>query len=307
MKPAPSLILFTTLSGTGFGMLGWLGLELLQGVAPRPIDLALACALAIAGLLASVAHLGQPLRAWRAFTQWRSSWLSREAWAAAFTLLLALLMLLPGWPLARWQGLPLALLSLGTVYCTAMIYHSLKPVPAWQVASVPATFVTLGLYSGAAVLLWSNPWRNYEWGVFCAVLAILPATQKLRYWKAVDGLALPSGSAAVGLSEGAAVANFEAPHTEQNYLTREFWFQVGRRHRQRLRQVVMLAAFVVAPAAMLAHVVWPAWRLPLAVVSLFGMTVGLLCERWLFFAEARHVVECYYRPDDSDVGPSRQR
>lgn len=298
MKPAPSLILFTTLSGAGFGMLAWLGIELLQGMVPRPLDLIVAIVLAIAGLLSSVGHLGQPLRAWRAFSQWRSSWLSREAWAASASLLLALLMLWPEWPLARWQGLLLGLLALGTLLCTAMIYHSLKPVPAWRIASVPAIFVTLGLFSGAAVLLWLNPYRSYEWGVFCALLAVLPATQKLRYWRALDLLEMPAAGSALGLSGDSRVAAFEAPHSEANYLTREFLFQVARRHRIRLRRLSLLSAFGLVPALMLSNLILPGWRLPMALFSLLALLTGLLVERWLFFAEARHVVERYYQPGD---------
>ncbi|MGB2893464.1 MAG: DmsC/YnfH family molybdoenzyme membrane anchor subunit, partial [Albidovulum sp.] len=89
MHPAPSVILFTTLSGAGFGLLFVLatgavavfGLEafLLWG---------LGYLLATAGLLASTFHLGRPERAMRAFSQWRTSWLSREAWAAAGALLM---------------------------------------------------------------------------------------------------------------------------------------------------------------------------------------------------------------------------
>ena len=42
----------------------------------------IAYALASGGLIASTFHLGHPERAIKAFTQWRSSWLSREAWLA---------------------------------------------------------------------------------------------------------------------------------------------------------------------------------------------------------------------------------
>jgi formate dehydrogenase iron-sulfur subunit len=44
----------------------------------------LSFALFIAGLAASVFHLGQPAKAWRAWLGWRTSWLSREAIALAF-------------------------------------------------------------------------------------------------------------------------------------------------------------------------------------------------------------------------------
>ena len=49
--------------------------------------LALALAAITVGLLSSTLHLGHPERAWRAFSQWRSSWLSREGVLALATYL----------------------------------------------------------------------------------------------------------------------------------------------------------------------------------------------------------------------------
>ena len=88
MRPAYSVILFTTTSGAGYGLLAVLGLLLLLGLAARPAVARRgqrwpsALALATVGLLASTFHLGRPERAWRAFSQWRTSWLSREGVAA---------------------------------------------------------------------------------------------------------------------------------------------------------------------------------------------------------------------------------
>ena len=77
MHPAPSVIVFTTLSGLGFGLLFWLGLGLptVTGWVAFAF-FAIAYALAVGGLMASTFHLGHPERAWKAFSQWRSSWLS---------------------------------------------------------------------------------------------------------------------------------------------------------------------------------------------------------------------------------------
>jgi DMSO reductase anchor subunit len=276
----------------------WLGLELAQGAPPTRLSLAVAVLCAVLGLLASVAHLGKPLRAWRALTQVRSSWLSREAWAALACLALAAALGFGLLPPLRMLGLLLAGLAGVTLWCTAMIYHSLPPIPAWRIASVPAIFITLGLYSGAFLLLALSPARAYEWSAFCALLAILPATQKLRYWRMLDELTLPQAQAALGLSQGSKVAAFEAPHTETNYLLREFVYQVGRTHSRRLRQLCMLSAFALAPALALGVVFAPQWHTLLAWTGWLLVMAGLMIERWLFFAEARHVVERYYRPVD---------
>src|SRR6267154_5641383 len=90
MHPAFSLILFTTASVTGFALLLLVGLGVPLGLLPANpgfglAALATAFALAAAGLVSSVFHLGHPERAWRAFSQWRSSWLSREGVMSVMT------------------------------------------------------------------------------------------------------------------------------------------------------------------------------------------------------------------------------
>ena len=95
MNPAPSIVFFTTASGAGYGLLFWLGLLRPLGLVPGVpafalLCLALALLLITAGLASSLLHLGNPQRAWRAFSQWRSSWLSREGVAAVATYVPAL-------------------------------------------------------------------------------------------------------------------------------------------------------------------------------------------------------------------------
>ena len=87
MNPAPSIIFFTVASGAGYGLLFWMGLLRPLGLVPGSVGFAVAAiglslVLIMLGLLSSTAHLGRPERAWRALSQWRSSWLSREGVAA---------------------------------------------------------------------------------------------------------------------------------------------------------------------------------------------------------------------------------
>src|SRR6476620_9216130 len=97
MHPAYSVILFTTASGAGYGLLALLGLigfnhgpasSLWFGL----VALIIALGLVSLGLLSSTFHLGRPERAWRAFSQWRSSWLSREGIAAVIAYVPALVL-----------------------------------------------------------------------------------------------------------------------------------------------------------------------------------------------------------------------
>src|SRR6202040_1219282 len=149
MHPALSIVFFTTASGAGFALLLLLGLAVPLGLLPESsgfgfVALATAFVLAAAGLVASTFHLGHPERAWRAFSQWRSSWLSREGVAAVATFLPAGVFGL-AWVffdrILFWAGWASAAMALVTIYCTAMIYASLKPIPRWHNAWVPLNYL----------------------------------------------------------------------------------------------------------------------------------------------------------------------
>ena len=141
MHPAPSVIFFTTFSGLGFGLLFFLGLGYPSVTGWTAFAFfVIAYLMAVGGRMASTFHLGRPERAIKAFTQWRSSWLSREAWCAVGALVL---MGLYGLGLvffgARWTALGLlgALLSMATVFTTSMIYTQLKTIPRWHMKLTP--------------------------------------------------------------------------------------------------------------------------------------------------------------------------
>jgi DMSO reductase anchor subunit len=316
MHPALSVIFFTTLSGLGYGLLAWSGVAALTGTSPRALlwALLLGMAMSAVGLLCSVGHLGQPLRAWRAFSQWRSSWLSREGIVSLATFVPALVLaaaLLPRvvgvsvLPDAMASGIVLgaAALSLvagalATVYCTSMIYASLKPIPAWTHRTVPTVYLMFALASGGLAflalraLLGAAPSRA---GLLLGVVGLgVIALLKRRYWSSIDGAPLPATrGTALGVPEREAKV-FERPHTEGNFVTREMVFVLARRHASTLRALAMVA-FATLPAVALAL----AWLVPsaggvLLLVATLCLLAGAFVERWLFFAEARHVVSLYY-------------
>src|SRR5437667_7232228 len=139
MHPALSIVFFTTASGAGFALLLLIGLAVPLGLLPANggfgfAGLATAFVLAAAGLVSSVFHLGRPERAWRAFSQWRSSWLAREGVFSVLTFLPTAVFGI-GWVffgatggLIGLCGIFAAALAAGTIYCTGMIYASLKPI-----------------------------------------------------------------------------------------------------------------------------------------------------------------------------------
>ena len=165
MHPAYSVIVFTCASGAGYGLLIWLALAGVVGgwTARAPgLGLAgfvLAFGLITIGLLSSTAHLGRPERAWRAFSQWRSSWLSREGIAAIATYVVggfyALLWVFgdpSGTALLGLFGLLTLLAALATLYCTGMIYASLPTIRAWNMPHVAPLYVLFGLLTGRLLL-----------------------------------------------------------------------------------------------------------------------------------------------------------
>lgn len=287
MHPAPSIILFSTLSGLGFGLLAMLGLNVTD---PRGWTAAafwaLGGGLAVAGLVASTFHLGHPERALKAFTQWRSSWLSREAWLAVAALTLSALAgaldtFGSGAPL--WLGVPAALLCLATVFATSMIYAQLRTVPRWHSPTVPALFVGYALTGGLLLAGRVDP--------AIIALALMFGFQTVE-WRLADTRRAAAGTdagTATRLGERGAVRLFEAPHTGPNYLTREMVFVVARKHALTLRILAAALAFLLPVLALL----WLPGHIGagLAVVSHLA---GVLCQRWLFFAEAEHVVASYY-------------
>ena len=287
MHPAPSLILFSTLSGLGFGLLAWLGLASPTGWVGAVFH-AIGLGLAAAGLVSSTFHLGNPRRALRAFTQWRSSWLSREAWLALAALGAGALhgMLTAFGERVVPLGWATTALCLATVGATSMIYASIRAVPRWHAWTTPAVFMLHAVAGGALLAgrVGIAPW-----------LLLAAGAAQVAAWVRGDGAFARAGSTvgtATGLAPMGRVRPFEPPHTGSNYLLDEMAFRIGRRHARRLR-VIGLGLAVVVPAGLtllpLGHA--------LAAVAVVSHLAGVLALRWLFFAEAEHVVGLYYGPE----------
>lgn len=310
MNPAFSVILFTTLSGTGFGLWFWLALRVALGDRPEWFDglgwmfgLIAGAVLVGTGVIASLWHLGKPMRVWRALSQWRSSWMSREGVFSILCLASAVALFATTWVSGRGMGVRmvaalLAALCVASVYSTAMIYASLKPVPAWRHALVVPGYVLCAALGGGILF---GPFAGTTLdapnmvGAGVVIGAIVLWIVKRRYWRDIDRDPLPLDTGdAVGLP-GRSVSSFERPHTESNYLTREMGFVVARKHARKLRTIaVVLFAVIPALCAL------PVWLLPhgdvtpLLWVAAVSFQLGAVVERWLFFAEAKHLVTLYY-------------
>ncbi|MEW9807081.1 dimethyl sulfoxide reductase anchor subunit family protein [Mesorhizobium sp. ZMM04-5] len=311
MHPAYSVIFFTTATGAGYGLLALVGLT--AALAPeqpgfwfRLAALGLALGLIATGLLSSTAHLGRPERAWRAFSQWRTSWLSREGVAAVATFVPAGLFGI-GWVIlgsdSGWvaaMGLLSAAGAVVTVCTTGMIYASLKPIAQWSSKFTLPGYLIYAAMTGSVL--------------FNALLALLDAPRtpamllaivagmvgwgwKRATWQYNDGL-VPTTTlnSATGLA-GGTVRSIEWPHTEETYILKEMGFVVARKHAMKLRLITQALAFA-APLLMLATAFSFAdiagLAAALSVGAALSQLAGMLVERWLFFAEAKHVVTLYY-------------
>jgi sulfite dehydrogenase (quinone) subunit SoeC len=304
MHPALSIIVFTTLSGLGYGLAAVLGLG---GLDPAALSTKVAHVLALGmisgGLLSSTLHLGNPQRAWRALTQWRSSWLSREGVMALLTFLplvcAAWLSLFED----RYIQLPGLLGTAGaivTVYCTAMIYASLKAIDAWHTRLTPLCYLLFAAAGGVVLAGLFNLAAGVSPGGFSLAGIVLLAAAwaaKIVWWKRLRSLEPTSTpESATGLGSIGRVRLFERPHTNDNHLTREMGFAIARKHAEKLTRLAVVNGGVV-PATLLAIVAvagagWQALLLQSVAVLLFA--AGIAVERWLFFAEARHAVTNYY-------------
>ena len=287
MHPAGSVIVFTVASGLGFGLLTWLGLGLLD---VRGWDAfwyyALGFGLAGGGLLASTFHLGNPQRFLKAFSQWRSSWLSREGCLAVVSMAVFGLFAIGAiFMSAIWQPLGYigALLAVLTIFATSMIYAQLKTVPRWNHWSTPVLFMLLSL--GGSGLLAMQGWPSM-------ILLALAGVIQLVAWLSGDGRFESRGTdigTATGLGVRGIVRAFEPPHTGNNYLLKEMVHKVGRKHAVKLR-IIAFVLMILAPLGLLLI----SKTVSMFVIAAILHTMGTFAQRWLFFAEAEHVVGLYY-------------
>lgn len=310
MHPAFSVIFFTVSSGLGYGLLALIGGLGAMGLLPADrvfglVGIGLALVAITAGLLSSTAHLGHPERAWRAFSQWRTSWLSREGVASVVTYGPALALAATWmWPdrfgqwavLAGWAS---AVMALVTIYCTAMIYRSLKTIPEWATGWTVVNYLSLGIASGAVWLCGLLALFGHATGTASlATLGVLAVAWMFKwlYWRQIDTMErISTPETATGLGRFGRVRPFQGPHTEDNYLLKEMGYRVARKHASKLRLYAQVLAFVI-PAGLIgvAGTLGPAGAAVTALGASASVALGLVIERWLVFAQARHVVTLYY-------------
>ena len=323
MHPAYSVILFTVASGAGYGLFIWLALigifapDLITSGILSPLLMVGLCVLSLGlvtvGLFSSLTHLGHPERAWRAISQWRSSWLSREGLFALAFYGPALLFAYGCWmgepasqvsQIAAWLSVILAVLTLAS---TGMIYASLRTIAAWYHPMTMPNYIILGLGSGFMLVLMGAFLGGAEISLISSgqtfglglMLTILVSGGKLVWWRALDTSdhGFTRGEA-LGLGKNKQVREMEPAHNSPNFVMREMGYQIGRKHAQKLRHIALILMGVIPGLVMLGLLSGLMTSDGALVVSIIiaaaSMLAGLFVERWLFFAEAVHLVTLYY-------------
>ena len=289
MHPAPSIILFTVLSGFGFGLISIIGLLQFLSVISM-FDLIIYSIIGVifatVGLVSSFFHLANKKNAIKSLSQWQTSWLSREAIASIFCLLVVFGNII--WAVSQNNyisevGVVLFFLSLFTIFTTSMIYAQLKTVPSWNNALTPAIFVCAALTGGAILL------TDYA----SLVLLLVFGTLQISFWYIADrGFQDKETSVgtALGYNKNEEIRPFDVAHTNRNYLLNEMVYKVARKHSVKIRYISFFMAFVFPMSLIL---IFP----NNFIVSVSAITIhliGIYFSRWLFFAEAKHSVSFYY-------------
>ena len=322
MHPAFLVIFLTTLIGAGQGL--FLALYTGQvyntfGVVgePVPVDMYITGTVIVTllmglGLFASFFHLGRPERAWRSATKWRTSWLAREvivlpAFAGAAVI----------WGVLQYFGLDPVLvttdalqiklslvigfgagvLALLLYICTGMIYAAIKFIQEWASPLTIINYILLGLASGfslavALAAYYGSPLVDAYalWALVFTLIGFLTRMLALRRNGRIKRKS--TACTAIGvrhpkitqISQGAMGGSFN---------TREFFHHKTPQFLHTIKVFFLIMAFVV-PFTLLV-IGWSNHLFVLLVAAALVQYVGLLAERWFFFAQANHPQNLYYQ------------
>ncbi|MFK8075083.1 MAG: dimethyl sulfoxide reductase anchor subunit family protein [Granulosicoccus sp.] len=305
MHPALSVIFFTVTAGAGYGVLFLLGISRLTGLTPgvSPDQLTLmgvvGLVLVTAGLLSSTFHLANPKNAWRSFVRFRTSWLSREAVFAVLFYPVCLSWLacdffMGNTTTTKFLGLLTAFLCIVILICTGMIYASLKTIRQWHTALTPVNFVLLGLLLGALILGFMLASQGLSTATLMSValgVVVLAALAKVVYFYWIGQPAGPSINTALGFTR-ATVRLLDVGNSSDTFHNKEFGYQVDKVKLIWLRTISMIL-MALLPLLLISGVFGEVGSSTLLLAALSAYA-GVFVERWLFFAEARHVVNLYH-------------
>ena len=307
MHPSKSIIFFTVISGTGYGIFIGLLFNILFMEISYSLNYKLFISLVsflmiVLGLLSSTLHLGHPERAWRAFSQWKSSWLSREGLVSVITFF-PMVLFYYFW-INNINGyvfllIILCIFSLLTIFCTGQMYATLKTIPSWNNSLVTPIYIFNGITVGSLFVYSINFYFNYNiflYEKFIIITIILNLLLKISYWILIRQKTNTNIQTAVGI-KSKNISFFEGPHTGKNYLTTEMINKSNNKNNNFLRLTFCILTFII-PMYMInqySTLIVDQFILKLSMIFVFILAlVGMIIERYLFFIQSKHVVGLYY-------------
>jgi DMSO reductase anchor subunit len=320
VNPAFSVIFLTTLIGVGQGLFLALfssqtytivNLLPMQPGSYYALGGLIALGFLVGGLIASFFHLGHPERAWRAASQWRTSWLSREVIVLPLVMGMVFLYTLVNWleldadlfgwgmhgQVALTVGMFGAGATLGLFLCTSMIYGAIKFLQEWATPLTVVNFFLMGSASGfafaAAYAAYTAPGvvEFYAgWAIALTIAAFVGRVASLVRNARIKRIA--SLQTAIGVRHSK-VQQRSMGFMGGSYNTREYFHGKSLAFLKSVKWIFLVLAFPV-PALLL----WLGLTLAsptVYVVAFVVQYVGLLFERWFFFAQANHPQNLYYQ------------
>ncbi|WP_295878845.1 sulfite dehydrogenase subunit SoeC [uncultured Thiohalocapsa sp.] len=323
MHPAFSVIFLTTLIGAGQGLFlalftGQLyaSIKLIepQGANFYAVGSVLSLALLVGGLGASFFHLGRPERAWRAASMWRTSWLSREVIVLPMMMGVVFLYGLfhylgwtQPWIVAGDGALPMDVtMVLGFIgvfvaftlfVCTGMIYASVKFLEEWHSPYTIGNFTFLGMASGFMLAAAYSAYLGNHlvgfYGTWAVIFTLLGLATRVA--SLIRNATLKHKSTlqtAIGVRHRKIVQKSQG-FTASSFNTREFFHHQSPEFLKLVRIGFLVLVFPVPLFLIGISYVLESPTLPIAAFVI--QYLGLLAERWYFFAEANHPQNLYYQ------------
>jgi DMSO reductase anchor subunit len=308
MRPQFSIIFFTTLAGMAQGLLFSLAIldfpvQIFTQSFLSTFAFPAALVLLGLGLVASFFHLGRPERAWRAAMMWRTSWLSREVIVLPMVMAVTVLGLLysltneiPSW---LWIAIVIATILLWI--CTAKIYQCIRFIQEWSHPSTLINFTLLGITSGwmlLGVLVGLSdgtkefPLNSVMSGI-SFILLFVAFNLKIWIWRRNRSLRPKSNLASATGIKGTNIRQTSMGLMGGSFNTREFFHHQTENAISNIRKIVLLCAYIF-PMILVAYSISSPSNL-IFILALIIHFIGLLAERWMFFAEANHPQNLYYQ------------
>jgi DMSO reductase anchor subunit len=323
MRPAYSVLFLTTLIGAGQGLLialvtgQWyfvIGSGTIQESGRfYAVGTGAALVLLVLGLVASIFHLANPQRGWRAATRWRTSWLSREVILLPVVMGLTFL-----YGVTHWFGVNPVLYTFGNqksldltmtigflaagaagllFLCTGMIYACVKFIREWASMWTVVNYTLMGLSSGFVLAAaYTGTARSSLFGLLAGLallLTILAFLAKAYHlWRNTRVKARSTMKSAIGVHHEQ-IRQLTQGFLGASFNTHEFVAPGGKDAVRALSMLGMVAGFVL-PLVLIA-IAWSTAESPLLWMAALIQYVGLFAERWAFFAGGNHVQNMYYQ------------